>query len=265
MTFYMGHANAFEKGEVLKLTDEAKFALKTSYNIQFVKKMDTLEGDIDVWAVIPLSNDGQFHPLRILYILPDGRILAGNIFDKDLNLITLKYAASLQNSVLKSLYGTKDALTFNFNKGANNKWTQHLLILSSSDKWLRFVRLFNEMVETEPSLQTVPFNVYYRPMGNSNTPSASSLAWGTQGQYFSALASHELPTDKLSQYASQASSQTRMRLAPIYDFSNQLAETLGLPNRGDYVVYQDRKLEITSEITPDDITVFLFGHKISEL
>ena len=255
---------AHEKGDIIHLSDEAKFALRTDFDVQLVRHLDTLKGGIDVWASAPLSDDDLFHPLRILYFFEDGRMLVGNMFDKDMNMLTLKYNKALRDEVDRKVFKLDESLEFTFGD-PNGKWHQNILVFGGTDKWVNFVRLFNELNSEQTVLSKVPFSIFYRPTGDLAHASDTSLAWVTTGEHFRNIVMQNDYKLQIKQYANQASSRAKNRLGVVLSDSAEMLDMLGLNTMLDYAVYNGRTLLITDEITKDDIVKLIFGYKPEQL
>ena len=257
-------SNAYEKGDVIHLSDEAKFALRTDFDVQLVRHLDTLKGGIEVWASAPLADDDLFHPLRILYFLKDGRMLVGNMFDKDMNMLTLKYSKALRDEVDRKIFKLDESLEFAFGD-PSGKWHQNIVVFGGTDKWVNFIRLFNELINEQTVLAKVPFSIYYRPTGDMAQASNTSLAWVTLGEHFRDIIMRNDYKSQIKKYASQASTRARNRLSSVVSDSGKMLEMLGLNTMLDYAVYSGRSLLITDEITKDDIVKLIFGYKPDQL
>ena len=255
---------AHEKGDIIHLSDEAKFALRTDFDVQLVRHLDTLKGGIDVWASSPLADDGLFHPLRVLYFFKDGRMLVGNMFDEDMNMLTLKYSKALRDEVDRKIFKLDESLEFSFGD-PNGKWHQNIVVFGSTDKWVNFVRLFNELSNEQTALSKVPFSIYYRPTGDLPHASDSSLAWVTSGEHFRDIVLQNNYKLQIKQYATQASPRAKNRLGAILSDSVEMLDMLGLNAMLDYAVYNGRTLPITDDITKDDIVELIFGYKPNQL
>lgn len=255
---------AHEKGDIIHLSDEAKFALRTDFDVQLVRHLDTLEGGIDVWASSPLADDDLFHPLRVLYFLKDGRMLVGNIFDKDMNMLTIKYAKALRDEVDRKIFKLDESLEFTFGD-PNGKWHQNIVVFGGTDKWVHFVRLFSELSNEQTALSKVPFSIYYRPTGDLAHASDSSLAWVTSGKHFRDIVMRNDYKHQIKQYANQVSSRAKNRLGVELSDSAEMLDMLGLNTMLDYAVYNGRTLQITDDLTKGDIVELIFGYKPEQL
>jgi len=255
---------AMTEGETIKLSLEAQFALKVDGDISLVKKLDVLDGGINVWAVAPITTDNKFHPFRIVYFFDDGRMLTGHVFDKDMNMLTLKYAQGLKDAVINKVFKLDDALLFTIGEG-ESKWKQDVIIFSSNDDWTRFVKLFSDLVSNNPVFQKVPFDVYYRPTGDSSHPSMTSLAWTSQGDTFRDNVVRGTHLDTLELASRQVSPSANLRLKSVIEDSNEITRILGLSTLGTQIAYRDRILALTETTTVDEVAEFILGFKASKL
>lgn len=257
-------ALAHQKGEVLNLTPDAAVVLKSeTLKLRLVRQMDTLPGNIEVWAAQPQLEDPKaFSPLRIVYFLPDGRMLAGHIFDRQMRPLTIRYAVRLQKRIERRLLPLDDALAIPAG-GHDTEFERMALIVSDSDDWIRQARMMIEAIEKDESLRHIPWTIYYLPTGDAEHIPASARAWqGAGADWMRQFIRNGGAPDELTQQASSLSDAASARLRSIIEKANKAVNRLGVPAVGTYVLYQGHSFTIPEDAdTAGLATILRYGKR----
>lgn len=257
-------ALAHQKGEVLNLTPDAAVVLKSeTLKLRLVRQMDTLPGNIEVWAAQPQLEDPKaFSPLRIVYFLPDGRMLAGHIFDAKMRPLTIHYAVELQKRIERRLLPLDDALAIPAG-GHDTEFERMALIVSDSDDWIRQARKMIETIETDEALRHIPWTIYYLPMGDAAHIPASARAWKAAGSdWMRQFVRNGGGNDALTAQASRLSDAEAESLHAIMENANKAVNRLGVPAKGTYVLYQGHSFSIPEDAdTAGLATILRYGKR----